>query len=72
MHKIYGKNRTERLIESNKRADNQASKSVKLKELKAPELTKYHNRFLLKSTRKKTTRAIIHKMDKNLLVNLVN
>ena len=54
----YGKEKALRYIEGNKEADKMADKSQNLPDLFTPILNQYHNKYVIKSTRKKKTKKI--------------
>ena len=56
MEEQYGLERSKRIIEGNIGADKLADKGMTKNKLLAPLITKYHNRYLLKSTRKNTSK----------------
>jgi hypothetical protein len=52
---MYGENKAKRLIEGNKGADELASKGLSRKKVRAPPVNKWDNKFILKSTRVKSS-----------------
>jgi len=62
---LYGEEDAYRYIDGNKQADKLADKIYDTPITETPNITKYHNKYILKSNRKKTTK----KGDKNLIIN---
>src|SRR5271163_4144405 len=62
---LYGEEDAYRYIDGNKQTDKLADKIYDTSITETPNITKYHNKYILKSNRKKTTK----KRDKNLIIN---